>query len=188
MGLRQANRTAAKSASNGSGSSSGSSVAAKVATWFKKGYGATPLSREKAQLVQAYYGLRELLGLKFQSELGLRKSKKRFDWTQWNSKTFAVIAGDPLKPKLTPEQMAELAIAYLPEITGDSVDAVMAQLAIFNQQSQTKRNETRLLANTLSSSTASEDAFEDDEFDAEGDDDDDVDEEEDDDFDEEEDE
>ncbi|MBD2311233.1 hypothetical protein H6G20_06120 [Desertifilum sp. FACHB-1129] len=165
MGLT---KTRTKPALNQSTATTTFNTVSKVASWFKKNYGANPLSREKAQLVQAYYGLRELLGLKFQSELGLRKSTKRFDWSRWNNNTFPALAGSPIKPKLTAKQMAELAIAYLPEITATDVDEVIEQLATFNQQSQAKRNEARLLASSVSSMPTSSDA---DEFDDEDDDD-----------------
>jgi len=130
-----------------------SAVVGKVNSWFKKSYGITPLKRDTAVAVQAYYGLRELLGLKFQSELGLRKSRKRFDWGKWNGQTFAAIAGQPLKPKLSDDEMAELAIAYLPEISGETTETVIAQLAAFNQHSQSERNKARLLANNIGSAT-----------------------------------
>lgn len=154
-------------------SSSSTSTVGKVGSWFKKNYGATPLSRDKAQLVQAYYGLRELLGLKFQSELGLRKSTKRFDWGRWNNNTFPALAGSPLKPKMTAKQMVELAIAYLPEITATDVEEAIVQLATFNQQSQAKRNEARLLASSVSAMpTSTAEEFEDeDDFDESNDDD-----------------
>lgn len=142
------------------------SVTGKVAGWFQKNYGIRPLGRDQALSVQAYYGLRELLGLKFQSELGLRKSKKRFDWSKWNSTTFEALAGSPLKLKLTADDMAELAVAFLPEITGEETAEVIEQLAAFNQQSQSKRNEARLLATNLGSAANSgKDEFEDDEDD-----------------------
>jgi hypothetical protein len=141
---------------------------AKLTSWVRSTYGVNLLKREETLAVAAYYGLRERLGMKLQTEISLKSNgSKRFDWSKWNSQVFPGIFGQPTKLKVSVEHMALVASAFDHEISEDP-ETGLAQLAEFNRKSLEDRKLTKAIKDGIGDSMSNGfdgDAFEEDEFD-----------------------
>jgi len=140
----------------------------KLTSWVRSTYGVNLLKREETLAVAAYYGLRERLGMKLQTEIALKTNgSKRFDWSKWNSKVFPGIFGQPTKLKVSLEQMALVAVAFDHEISEDPEMAVV-QLAEFNRKSLDDRKLTKAIKDGIGDSMSTgfdNEDFEDDDLD-----------------------
>jgi hypothetical protein len=122
------------------------SVSDKVNAWFNKSYGTKPLTAQQDRVVKIYYALRDGAGKRMQDTCIIKESKKRFDWRQWNEEVFPNVFGTPLKPKLSLEEMVELAKNLTDFVTQDmSVEEGVKALVAYNKASQEKRSSERLL-------------------------------------------
>ena len=117
----------------------------KFRSFLKKRYGVPALNPIQAAEAQAYFALRELLGLKAQQELNLRPYGKSFVWRTWTT-DFAKLFGQPLKMSVTAEEMGQEAIANLPQCIGMTPDKAFTFLVEFNQAAYAKRTEHKQLA------------------------------------------
>jgi hypothetical protein len=116
--------------------------------FLKARYAVPALTPNQAAEVQAYFGLKEMLGLKAQQELNLRPNGKSFNWSTWTA-DFAKLYGQPLKLTVTAEELAQEAIANLPQCIGMDTDQAFAYLVESNQAAYAKRSEQKQLAKAL---------------------------------------
>ena len=117
-------------------------------SFLKKRYGVSALSAAQAAETQSYYALKELLGLKAQQELNLRPNGKGFNWSTWTA-DFTKLFGQPLKMNVTAEELAQEAIANLPQCIGMTPDEAFNFLVEFNQTAYAKRNDHKQLAKAI---------------------------------------
>lgn len=116
--------------------------------FLKSRYGVSALTPDQAAEVQAYFGLKELLGLKAQQELNLRPNTKGFNWSTWTA-DFTKLYGTPLKLTVTAEELAQEAIANLPQCIGMNPDKAFNFLVESNQVNYAKRTDHKQLGKAM---------------------------------------
>ncbi len=150
--------------------------------WAKKSLGLVPSTGERAIVIQAFYGLRELLGQKLQTEASTVKSSKRFDWSTWNAQVFIkIVGGNPVQAEeetvtAIGNALAELAHSFLAPRFSPERDECLAQLAAVNIESIERRQANRALSDAIGAATSTmggADGFDAEDFDGDDEDDDD---------------
>jgi len=71
----------------------------KFSGWLKTNYGYTPLRAKQQEAVQAYYALKEGLGLACQTRLTSANASTPKFWGDWNNGGFSDLVGQPTKSR-----------------------------------------------------------------------------------------